>query len=55
MGEQALPQSSVSKFYDVQYAVPARLIAGKTAVTVRFQATSGNDIAAVFAIRFIRG
>ena len=55
VGEQALPQSSVSKFYDVQYAVPARLIAGKTAVTVRFQATSGNDIAAVFAIRFIRG
>jgi hypothetical protein len=44
-----LPQSSVAKFYDARYGVPARL-----AITVRFQATNGDEIAAVFAIRTIR-
>lgn len=54
VGEQALPQSSVSRFYDVLYVVPARLIGGKKTLTVRFQATNGNEIAPVFSIRTIR-
>lgn len=54
VGEQALPQSSVSKFYDVRYAVPARFIGGKKALTVRFQATNGNEVAPVFAIRVVK-
>jgi len=53
--EETLPQSSVSKFIDVRYPVPAGVTAGKQAITVRFQATNGNEIAPVFAIRVIRG
>ena len=30
------------------------LVAGKSKVTVRFQATGGNEIAAVFGLRTIR-
>ena len=51
--DEAHPQSSVSKFYDARYAVPAA--AGKKTITVRFQATNGNEIAPVFAIRTVRG
>jgi hypothetical protein len=31
------------------------VVRGKQKVTVRFQATNGNDIAAVFGLRTIRG
>jgi hypothetical protein len=46
--------SSVAKFYDVRYALPAALVSGKQKITVRFQATNGNEIAPVFALRTIR-
>jgi DUF1680 family protein len=52
--EQRFEISSEDRFFDVQYPIPADLIAGKERVTVRFQATSGNEIAAVFGIRMIR-
>ena len=41
-------------FFDAEYAIPAALVKGKQKVTVRFQATNGNEIAAVFGIRMIR-
>jgi hypothetical protein len=41
-------------FFDVEYAAPASLVQGKQKVTVRFQATNGNEIAAVFGLRMIR-
>jgi DUF1680 family protein len=41
-------------FFDAQYAVPAGLSQGKQKVTVRFQATNGNEIAAVFGLRMVR-
>jgi hypothetical protein len=41
-------------FFDVEYGIPASLTAGKQKVTVRFQATDANEIAAVFGIRMIR-
>jgi uncharacterized protein len=53
VGEQSLAQSSVSRFFDVEYRLPAELVTGKRTVTVRFQATSGNEIGAVFGIRTI--
>jgi uncharacterized protein len=54
IGVETLPQSSVARFYDVRYSLPAGLGATKKVVTIRFQATNGNDIAAVFAIRTVR-
>jgi hypothetical protein len=41
-------------FFDTEYAVPAGLAQGKQKVTVRFQATHGNEIAAVFGLRMAR-
>lgn len=35
--------------------VPAALLDGKSQITVRFQATEGNQIAAVFGVRMVRG
>jgi DUF1680 family protein len=50
----SMPQSSISRFVDVHYAVPPDLIRNKSSVTVRFEATGGNEIAAVFGLRMIR-
>jgi uncharacterized protein len=54
IGSQALAQGSVSKFVDIEYPLPAPVVANKSKVTVRFQATGGNEIAPVFAVRSIR-
>jgi DUF1680 family protein len=48
------PGSASAEFFDVSYFLPANLIAGKSKVTVRFDATGGNEIAAVFGLRTIR-
>jgi DUF1680 family protein len=48
------PQSSVSTFTDVEYRVPPDILRAKQRITVRFDATGGNDIAPVFAVRTIR-
>ncbi len=57
VGEQAMerrtPEQDV-RFFDVEYPIPAELVAGKKKVTVRFEATNGNDISAVFGIRIVR-
>jgi DUF1680 family protein len=54
IGEQVVEKGGAPHFYDVEYAVPADLVKDKQKVTVRFQATDGNEIAAVFGIRIIR-
>jgi DUF1680 family protein len=58
IGQQAIersgPGSASAEFFDVSYIVPALLVTGKSKVTVRFEATGGNEIAAVFGIRMIR-
>ena len=54
VGEHAFEPSSTARFFDVEYALPADLLQGKQKVTVRFQATNGNEIAAVFGVRLIR-
>ena len=45
----------VARFFDVEYPIPADLLKDKQKVTIRFQATEGNEIAAVFGIRMLRG
>jgi DUF1680 family protein len=54
VGEQTIPESSESRFYDVQYPIPSGIVQGKQKATVRFQAVSGNETAPVFGIRIIR-
>ena len=54
VGETTVPQSSVARFYDVEYAVPPALSTGKQKVTARFQATNGNEVAPVFGVRVIK-
>jgi len=51
--ERRSPEQEV-RFFDVEYAIPAELIAGKQKVTVRFEAPAGGDIPGVFGIRMIR-
>jgi DUF1680 family protein len=51
--ERRSPEQDI-RFFDVEYALPAELIKDKQKVTVRFEATNGNEIGAVFGIRMIR-
>ncbi len=55
IAEQRFEISSDAQFFDVRYPIPADVVKGKTKVTVRFQATGGNEIAAVFGARMVRG
>lgn len=45
---------SAPHFFDAHYALPEDLVKDKQKVTIRFQATNGNEIAAVFGLRMIR-
>ena len=54
IGEQIVEKGGTPHFFDAEYAIPPELVKGKSKVTVRFQATQGNEIAAVFGIRMIR-
>ncbi|MGH7952679.1 MAG: DUF6805 domain-containing protein, partial [Limisphaerales bacterium] len=54
VGQQVVEKGGSPHFFDAKYAIPADLVDGKQKVTVRFQATNGNEIAAVFGIRMIR-
>ena len=48
------PGSPTARFYDVEYKLPPELVQGKQKVTVRFQATNGNETATVFGVRMVR-
>ena len=52
----ALPRSPEqdAHFVDANYAISGELIGGKSKVTVRFQATDGNEIRGVFGLRTVR-
>jgi DUF1680 family protein len=54
VGDQIIEARGEPKFYDVEYKIPASLVNGRKKVTVRFQATQGNEIGAVYGIRTIR-
>ena len=58
VGEQAIEGSpngsAVGHFFDVDYKIPTELVKDKQKVTVRFQATAGNEIPTVFGVRTIR-
>jgi uncharacterized protein len=54
LADEKISFDSESRFYDREYALPASLVAGKTQLTIRFQATGGNEIAPVYGLRLIR-
>ena len=58
VGEQTGPRRSPEqeiKFFDTEYAIPAELVAGKSKVTVRFEAANGRSTPSVFGVRMVRG
>ncbi|MEZ5290902.1 MAG: glycoside hydrolase family 127 protein [Vicinamibacterales bacterium] len=54
VGEERIPFDSAPRFYDREYALPAALVAGKARLTIRFEATGGNEIAPVYGLRLVR-
>jgi hypothetical protein len=58
IGEQTIERvpygSAEGNFFDVQYKIPDGLLKNKKKITVRFQATGNDEIAAVYGVRLIR-
>jgi len=55
LARERFESSSESRFFDREYEIPLSAVPqGKPKVTLRFQATGGNDIAAVFGLRVVR-
>jgi hypothetical protein len=50
----SLDSSHPAEFYDLTYPVPRGLTAGKTHVTVKFQAHPGNTAGGLFGLRVVR-
>jgi hypothetical protein len=53
LASESQPQSSVSKFYDEEYVLPADVLRHKEKLTVRFEATNGLEVTPVYGIRLI--
>ncbi len=51
--ERRSPETNTG-FFDVEYTLPAESTRGKRKITVRFQATGGNELAAVYGVRTVR-
>jgi hypothetical protein len=54
VGQQQIERRGPLQFFEVEYPVPAEAVQGKQKVTVKFQATQGNEIGAVYGLRMIR-
>ncbi|HYV10235.1 MAG TPA: beta-L-arabinofuranosidase domain-containing protein [Pyrinomonadaceae bacterium] len=52
--ERYPPGSPTAHFYDVDYKIPAELVKDKQKVTVRVQATGGNETTTVYGLRIVR-
>ena len=52
-GARRSPEQEI-RFFDVEYPMPADLIADKRKVTVRFEATNGRSTPSVFGVRIVR-
>ena len=48
------PGSASGKFYDISYPIPADVTKDKKKLTVKFQATNGDETATVFGVRLVR-
>ena len=54
LGSESQPQSSLSKFYEKEYVIPAELMRHKEKLTVRFEATNGLEVTPVLAARVVK-
>jgi hypothetical protein len=54
LASESQPQSSVSRFYEREYPLPADAIRGRSSITVRFEATNGLEVTPVFGVRLVR-
>ena len=54
VGQQTIERRGPMRFFDVEYPVPPEVVKGKSKVTVKFQATQGNEIGTVFGLRMVR-
>ena len=57
LGEQAIARRSPQEkeaFFDVEYPLPAEILAGKAKITVRFEGIAGSETGTVFGIRVVR-
>ncbi len=54
VGSETQPQSSLSRFYEKEYAIPAALLRDQPTMTVRFEATNGLEVTPVFGVRLVR-
>ena len=54
LGSETQPQSSESRFYEKEYALPADLIRDRNTITVRFEATNGLEVTPVFGVRLVK-
>lgn len=52
-GQRRSPEQEI-RFFDIEYPLPADLIAGKQKITVRFEAQEGRSTPSVFGIRTVR-
>jgi uncharacterized protein len=52
-GQRRSPEQEI-RFYDVEYAIPANLIADKKKVTIRFEASNGRSTPTVLGVRIVR-
>ena len=50
VADQKLESGKPAKFFDVEYAIPDELIAGKERVTIRFEAAEARDIGPIFGL-----
>ena len=54
IGTQTLDNTHPGQFFDVEYPIPARLVAGKSSITVRLQAKPGMRAGGLFGCRMMR-
>ena len=54
VGQQVVEKGGPWRFFEAEFGLPAELIEGKKKVTVRLEATNGNEIAGLFGLRMIR-
>ena len=54
LASETQPQSSESRFYEKEYAIPADLIRERNTITVRFEATNGLEVTPVFGVRLVK-
>jgi DUF1680 family protein len=52
-GQRRSPEQEI-RFFDIEYPIPAELVADKRKITVRFEATNGRSTPSVFGVRVVR-